>query len=95
VDYDFWKVDHFAEPGYPKLHFIEHRYANDWTNWWVPNRACTEAMLRASGFTIVAHPEEEVYVCRASPLPPGAGPVHPARPAEPQRDLPPMEDRGL
>jgi tRNA (mo5U34)-methyltransferase len=94
-DYDFWKIDHFAEPGYPKLHFIEHRYANDWTNWWVPNRACTEAMLRASGFTIVAHPEEEVYVCRASPLPPGAGPVHPARPAEPQRDLPPIEDRSL
>ena len=51
----------FDEPGYPKLHFIEHRYADDPTNWWVPNRACVEAMLRSAGFEIVAHPEEEVY----------------------------------
>ncbi|GJD50604.1 tRNA U34 carboxymethyltransferase [Methylobacterium crusticola] len=94
-DYDFWKADHFAEPGYPKLHFIEHRYADDWTNWWVPNRACTEAMLRASGFGIVARPEEEVYVCRCAPLPPGAGAVHPVRPADPRRDAPTAEDEGL
>ena len=34
--------------------FIEHRYAHDPTNWWVPNRACAEAMLRSAGFEIVA-----------------------------------------
>jgi tRNA (mo5U34)-methyltransferase len=94
-DYDFWKVDHFADPGYPKLHFIEHRYANDWTNWWIPNRACTEAMLRASGFALVSHPEEEVYVCRCAPLPPGAGAIHPARADAPRRDTPSAEDHGL
>jgi hypothetical protein len=44
---------HFDEPGYPKLHFIERRYAGDPTNWWVPNRACAEAMLRSAGFAIV------------------------------------------
>ena len=36
-------------PGYPKLHFVEHRYAGDPTNWWIPNRACAEAMLRSAG----------------------------------------------
>ncbi|HEU0012431.1 MAG TPA: TIGR04290 family methyltransferase [Longimicrobium sp.] len=63
-DYDFWQQDHFDRPGYPKLHFIEHRYAHDPTNWWAPNRACSEAMLRSAGFAIVAHPEDEVYLCR-------------------------------
>src|SRR5215204_2227423 len=43
-NYDFWQSEHFESQGYPKLHFIEHEYANDPTNWWVPNRAATEAM---------------------------------------------------
>ena len=42
----------FDRPGWPRLHFIEHRYAHDETNWWVPNRACAEAMLRSAGFAI-------------------------------------------
>ena len=46
------------------MHFVERRYSNDPTNWWIPNRACVEAMLRSSGFEIVDHPEEEVYICR-------------------------------
>ncbi len=44
----------FDRPGYPKLHFVEQRYADDPTNWWMPNRACVEAMLRSAGFAIVA-----------------------------------------
>ena len=63
-DYPFWETEHFDEPGYPKLHFVEQRYADDPTNWWIPNRACVEAMLRSAGFEIVAQPEEEVYICR-------------------------------
>jgi tRNA (mo5U34)-methyltransferase len=63
-NYDFWETAQFDQPGYPKLHFIEHRYVNDPTNWWVPNRACVEAMLRSAGFAIAAHPEDEVYICR-------------------------------
>ncbi|MDB5717851.1 MAG: family methyltransferase [Sphingomonas bacterium] len=70
-DYDFNEPDAFAEPGYPKLHFIEREFAHDWTNWWVPNRAATEAMLRAAGFTIESGPHDEVYVCRAAPVPYG------------------------
>lgn len=78
-DYDFWDMDPFERPGYPRLHFVEHAYAHDWTNWWIPNRAGIEAMLRASGFTIESRPESEVYLCRRGPTPYGAEAVHPAR----------------
>jgi tRNA (mo5U34)-methyltransferase len=47
------------------MYFVEHEYAGDPTNWWIPNRACAEAMLRSAGFAIEAHPEEEVYLCRS------------------------------
>lgn len=77
-DYDFFEMDHFDRPTYPKMHFIEHRYSHDQTNWWAPNRACMEAMLRSAGFTIEDHPEEEVYVCRKAEQPYGPGAVYPA-----------------
>ena len=68
-DYDFFEgAEIFNDEGYPKLHFIENRYAGDPTNWWAPNRACSEAMLRSAGFDIVQHPEAEVYVCRRREL---------------------------
>ncbi|BBE71918.1 tRNA (mo5U34)-methyltransferase [Pleomorphomonas sp. SM30] len=78
-DRSFWSTDGFDRPGWPKLHFVEHRYAGDPTNWWIPNRACVEAMLRSSGFEITAHPEAEVYLCRPAGPPAGEGAVHPAR----------------
>ncbi|HVT56461.1 MAG TPA: TIGR04290 family methyltransferase [Xanthobacteraceae bacterium] len=78
-DYAFWEADHFDRDSYPKLHFVEHCYADDPTNWWIPNRACAEAMLRSSGFEILGHPEDEVYVCRRAATPKLAEPVYPAR----------------
>jgi tRNA (mo5U34)-methyltransferase len=81
-NYDFWTTDHFESPGYPRMHFIEHSYADDPTNWWAPNRACVEAMLRSAGFFILAHPEDEVYLCRKAPRPQSEGPVYPARGVE-------------
>jgi tRNA (mo5U34)-methyltransferase len=78
-DYDFWDKGAFDLPEFPKLHFIEHRYADDPTNWWVPNRACAEAMLRSAGFGITAHPESEVYLCRPVDPPSEAGSVYPVR----------------
>jgi tRNA (mo5U34)-methyltransferase len=63
-DYGFDESEVFDAPGFPRLHFIERRYAGDETSWWIPNRACVEAMLRSAGFDIVGHPEDEVYVCR-------------------------------
>jgi tRNA (mo5U34)-methyltransferase len=67
-DYDFWETDLFEEEGFPIMYFIENRYAGDGTNWWIPNRACVEAMLRSAGFVITEHPEQEVYICRRSDL---------------------------
>jgi tRNA (mo5U34)-methyltransferase len=77
-NYHFWREDLFDDPAFPKLHFIEHRYSNDPTNWWIPNRACTEAMLRSAGFEITEHPEAEVYICRPAGAPAGEGAVYPA-----------------
>ncbi|NEX92532.1 TIGR04290 family methyltransferase [Caulobacter sp. 17J65-9] len=78
-DYDFWEKAQFDAPGWPRLHFIEHAYAGDWTNWWAPNAACTEAMLRSTGFEVLEHPEAEVFVCRRTERPTPDGAVYPAR----------------
>jgi len=64
TDYDFWQTEIFERSEFPRMYFIEDKYAGDPTNWWIPNRACVEAMLRSSQFTIIDHPEEEVFVCR-------------------------------
>jgi tRNA (mo5U34)-methyltransferase len=63
-DYHFSQTSHFEDPRYPRMYFVEQKYAGDPTNWWIPNRACAEAMLRSSGFEIASHPEEEVFICR-------------------------------
>ena len=84
-DYPFFEPGLFDRPGYPKMHFIEHRYAGDPTNWWAPNRACVEAMLRSAGFDILEQAEEEVFVCRwreAAFGPDGPHAVYPARGAK-------------
>lgn len=81
ADYGIWQSEHFDRREYPVLHFVEHRYSGDATNWWIPNRSCAEAMLRSSGFRIEQHPEEEVYLCRWQPLeeaPDGPRCVYPA-----------------
>ena len=81
-DYEFNEPAPFDEPGYPKMHFVEQRYSHDETNWWIPNRACVESMLRSSGFRIEAQPEAEVYLCRWQPIevpPDGPHCVYPAR----------------
>jgi tRNA (mo5U34)-methyltransferase len=78
-DYDFWTTEPFASDEFPKLHFVEHCYAGDPTNWWIPNRSCTEAMLRSAGFVIAAHPEPEVYLCRRGKRRQPEGAVYPVR----------------
>ena len=87
-DYDFADDAHFQAPDYPRMAFIENRWSHDWTNWWVPNRAGVEAMLRAAGFATLAGPADEVYLCRAAPVPfsqYGPAAVYPARSEESAR----------
>ena len=64
ADYPFEEWEVFERPDFPRLSFIEHSYAGDPTNWFFPNRAAVEAMLRSAGFAIEVHPEREVYLCR-------------------------------
>lgn len=78
-DYPFAEKAIFERPSFPRLFFIEQRYAGDNTNWWVPNRACTAAMLRSAGFVIEANPEEEVFVCRPTEPPTPFRAVYPAQ----------------
>ncbi len=58
------------------MYFIENCYAGDVTNWWIPNRACVEAVLRSAGFKIVENPEEEVFICRRSDVAAGFVAIH-------------------
>jgi tRNA (mo5U34)-methyltransferase len=51
------------EPGWPKLAFIEERFAGDPTNWWIANHAGIEAMLRSAGLKITGYPGDEIYRC--------------------------------
>jgi len=67
ADYAFTDTTPFADPRYPVLYFVERKYAGDPTNWWIPNAACAEAMLRSAGFRVVARPEGEVFVCEPAP----------------------------
>lgn len=63
-DYPFGEKEIFDRPDFPRMYFIEKSYSSDPTNWWIPNRACAEAMLRSAGFEIVQRPEEEIMICR-------------------------------
>ena len=62
-DYPFWNKEIFKDPDFPAMYFIENKYSNDQTNWWIPNASAMEGMLRSSGLEIVGHPEIETWVC--------------------------------
>jgi tRNA (mo5U34)-methyltransferase len=67
-NYPFWNQEIFRDPSFPCMYFIENSYAGDPTNWWIPNTAAVEGMLRSSGLELLAHPEGETWLCR-----PGSG----------------------
>ncbi len=60
-DFDDWAP--FDDPRFPALYFIEQSYAGDPTNWFIPNKAAAEALLRSARFIILENPEREVYLC--------------------------------
>jgi tRNA (mo5U34)-methyltransferase len=55
--------DVLLHPGWPKMAFLEHAFFNDPTNWWAPNHAAVEAMLRSAGLNPVQRPGHEIYIC--------------------------------
>jgi len=64
--------DRLRAPGWPQMAFLEHKFAGDPTNWWVPSRAGVEAMLRSSGMRITARPATESYLCEPDPTNPSS-----------------------
>ena len=63
ADYPMDERDVFFDDRFPRMYFIEQAFAGDKTNWWIPNAACTQALLRSVGLQIVDRPCHEVYVC--------------------------------
>src|SRR5690606_122938 len=66
-NYPLSQRDVLIGDGWPRMSFIEHRLAGDPTNWWAPNHACVEAMLRSSGFADIQRLDHEIYWCQAAP----------------------------
>lgn len=66
ADHDFEDRDAFTLPGWPKMAFVEECFAGDPTNWWVPNPAAIEAMLRSTGLHVTGRPSHDVYICARS-----------------------------
>lgn len=78
-DYSFTETEIFRSYDFPAMYFIEKKYSQDPTNWWIPNRSCVEAMLRGAGFHILDHPEPEVYICNFNPDYRETGAVYPSQ----------------
>jgi tRNA (mo5U34)-methyltransferase len=66
-DLPFQGREIMQEAGYPKMAFIENKLAGDVTNWWAPNHACVEAMLRSCGLQVTQRPGHETYLCAPDP----------------------------
>jgi tRNA (mo5U34)-methyltransferase len=62
-DYPIDNRTPLLETGWPKMAFVEQRFSNDPTNWWIANHAGVEAMLRSSGLRVKARPGHEIYLC--------------------------------
>ena len=66
-DLDILKMEPMRSVGWPRLSFIENRLANDPTNWFTPNLAGVEALLRSAGMRITHRAKEEIYICEPDP----------------------------
>ena len=64
ADLPFDRRAELADPGWPSMAFIEHRLADDPTNWWAPSPAAVEAMVRTTGLRVVEQPGYEIWICR-------------------------------
>jgi tRNA (mo5U34)-methyltransferase len=68
-DYAFADTAPFDRSNFPRLHFIEKSYAGDPTNWFVPNRAGAEAMLRSAGFAVADCADPDIWLCTRTARP--------------------------
>jgi tRNA (mo5U34)-methyltransferase len=64
-----FRADELVKPGWPTMAFVEKRLAGDPTNWWVPNHAAVEAMMRSTGLEVVERPGHEIFLCVPKGMP--------------------------
>jgi tRNA (mo5U34)-methyltransferase len=64
---EFHEREPLLDPSWPGMAFLEHRFAGDPTNWFVPNHAACEAMLRSAGMRVTGYPMDEGYLCEPDP----------------------------
>src|SRR3954452_2548375 len=62
-DLPFDERHELADPAWPSMAFIEHRLADDPTNWWAPSPTAVEAMVRSTGLRVVERPGHEIWIC--------------------------------
>ncbi|HLV01793.1 MAG TPA: TIGR04290 family methyltransferase [Acidobacteriota bacterium] len=67
-DFDLDELPLLAQPGWPRLALIEKRMAGDPTNWWIPNTAAVEALLRCAGFRVIDRPGDDMWICETVPF---------------------------
>ncbi len=63
ADLPFDRRQELADPAWPSMAFIEHRLADDPTNWWAPSPSAVEAMARSAGLRVVEQPGYEIWIC--------------------------------
>lgn len=51
---------------FPRMHFIEHKFESDWSNWWVCNQSAISALLRNTGMDFCYDPLTSIFVCSPS-----------------------------
>ncbi|MCB0324866.1 MAG: DUF1698 domain-containing protein, partial [Bdellovibrionales bacterium] len=56
--------DKLCAEGWPRMAFIEAMLEGDPTNWWAPNAAAVEAMLRTVGIPATKRLAAETWLCR-------------------------------
>lgn len=62
-DMEICELDPLSDPDWPRLAFIEHRLAGDYSNWWVPNEPAVFAMLRTAGFEVRRRLGGDAWLC--------------------------------
>ncbi|HLQ84562.1 MAG TPA: DUF1698 domain-containing protein [Salinisphaeraceae bacterium] len=62
-DKSMHELAELSAAGWPRMAFVEHAFAGDASNWWIPDANACAAMLRSAGLQIKASPEHGTYVC--------------------------------
>jgi len=52
----------FQHPEFPKMHFIEKNFNDDFSNWWICNFEGAQSLIRSAGFRILKR-SENIFIC--------------------------------